>query len=77
MRRTKKRSESGKDAVRKSAEEQQLTLLATPHIHVHDIQYGEDQDVRDHSRALYMASWPTITTSMWSASRSSSRMKTL
>jgi trigger factor len=33
------------DAVRKLAEEQHLTLLATPHIHVHDIQQGEDQDV--------------------------------
>src|SRR5579884_4049557 len=33
------------DAVRNSASEHALTLLATPHAHVHEIKYGEEHDV--------------------------------
>jgi trigger factor len=33
------------DAVRSSANEHALTLLATPHAHVHEIKYGEEHDV--------------------------------
>ena len=33
------------DAVRSSANEHELTLLAAPHAHVHDIKYGEEHDV--------------------------------
>ena len=33
------------DAIRISANEHELTLLATPHAHVHDIKYGENHDV--------------------------------
>ncbi len=33
------------DAIRASAKEHQLTLLAAPHAHVHDINYGQDHDI--------------------------------